>query len=181
MFILQALALGVRGNELDRLLGLLDRTVEALCLNAVDDVHLGFRYTVLLKENTKGLRERFIRVDPPPMEASFSFDDADAFLGNPTGVLALSHDTEDTQPNAQTDVVDHEADTGLNLLISTPESGQEMLSDSSMPGQFSAAGDYSRDEWFALPFTSEAELGKPFMSYFFGIEPGDERYFWDVA
>ncbi|EHK16184.1 uncharacterized protein TRIVIDRAFT_123522, partial [Trichoderma virens Gv29-8] len=66
MYLINALALGVRGNELDRLLGLLDRTVEALCLNSVDDVHLGFRYAVLLKENTKGLRERFIRVNPPP-------------------------------------------------------------------------------------------------------------------
>ncbi|PNP51212.1 hypothetical protein THARTR1_08116 [Trichoderma harzianum] len=46
-------------------------------------------------QNTKGLRERFIRVNPPPMDASFSFDDADAFLGNPTGILAPPHDTED--------------------------------------------------------------------------------------
>ncbi|EHK50923.1 hypothetical protein TRIATDRAFT_181939, partial [Trichoderma atroviride IMI 206040] len=60
MYLINALALGVRGNELDRLLGLLDRTVEVLCLNAVDDVHLGFRYAVLLKENTRGLRERFV-------------------------------------------------------------------------------------------------------------------------
>ncbi|KAK4079059.1 hypothetical protein Trihar35433_164 [Trichoderma harzianum] len=176
MYLINALALGVRGNELDRLLGLLDRTVEALCLNAVDDVHLGFRYAVLLKENTKGLRERFIRVDPPPMQAPFSFDDANAFLGNPTGII----DTEDTQQNVQTDIAGHEVNIGSTLLMSTPESGQEILSVSSMPDQFPVAGDFSRDEWFALPF-SEAELGKPFMSYFFGIEPGDERYFWDIA
>lgn len=157
-------------------MGLLDRTVEALCLNAVDDVHLGFRYAVLLKENTKGLRERFIRVDPPPMQAPFSFDDANAFLGNPTGII----DTEDTQQNVQTDIAGHEVNIGSTLLMSTPESGQEILSVSSMPDQFPVAGDFSRDEWFALPF-SEAELGKPFMSYFFGIEPGDERYFWDIA
>lgn len=163
------------------MLGLLDRTVEALCLNAVDDVHLGFRYAVLLKENTKGLRERFIRVDPPPMQAPFSFDDANAFLGNTTGVIASTHDTEDAQPNVQTDVAYHEADTGPNFLMSTPESGQEMLTESSVPDQFPVAGDYSRDEWFALPFTSEAEFGKPFMSFFFGIEPGDERFFWDIA
>lgn len=156
------------------MLGLLDRTVEALCLNAVDDVHLGFRYAVLLRENTKGLRERFIRVSPPPIEASFTFDDANAFLGNPT-------DIEDAQPNIQTDIANHEANTGPNFLMSTPESGQEMLSESSLPDQFPVAGDYSRDEWFALPFTSEADLGKPFMSLFFGIEPGDERFFWDIA
>ncbi|KAK0763365.1 hypothetical protein N5P37_002742 [Trichoderma harzianum] len=176
MYLINALALGVRGNELDRLLGLLDRTVEALCLNAVDDVHLGFGYAVLLKENTKGLRERFIRVDPPPMQAPFSFDDANAFLGNPTGII----DTEDAQQNVQTDIAGHEANIGPTFLMSTPESGQEMLSVSSMPDQFPMAGDFSRDEWFALPF-SEAELGKPFMSYFFGIEPGDERFFWDIA
>ncbi|KKP00436.1 hypothetical protein THAR02_07466 [Trichoderma harzianum] len=179
IYLINALALGVRGNELDRLLGLLDRTVESLCLNAVDDVHLGFRYAVLLKENTKGLRERFIRVDPP-LEASFSFDDADAFLGNTTNILAPPQDTVAMQPNAQTNMTDHEANTRPSFLMSTPESGQEMLSESSMHGQFSAAGDYSGDEWFALPFY-EAELGKPFMSYFFGIESGDERFFWDIA
>ncbi|KAL7916891.1 hypothetical protein GGI35DRAFT_434229 [Trichoderma velutinum] len=181
MYLINALALGVRGNELDRLLSLLDRTVEALCLNAVDDVHLGFRYAVLLKENTKGLRERFIRVNPLPMETPFFFNDADAFLGNPTAVLAPPHDTEAAQPNVPPDVEDLEADTGSNFVMSTPESGQELVNENSVPGHFPAAGDYSRDEWFALPFTSEAELGKPFMSYFFGIEPGDERYFWDVA
>ncbi|KAL6791075.1 hypothetical protein J3E68DRAFT_411888 [Trichoderma sp. SZMC 28012] len=181
MYLINALALGVRGNELDRLLGLLDRTVEALCLNAVDDVHLGFRYAVLLRENTKGLRERFIRVSPPPMQAPFSFDDANAFLGDTPGILAPPHDIEAAQPNIQTDIANHEANTGPNFLMSTPESGQEMLSESSIPDQFPVAGDYSRDEWFALPFTSEADLGKPFMSLFFGIEPGDERYFWDIA
>ncbi|UKZ68266.1 uncharacterized protein TrAtP1_009301 [Trichoderma atroviride] len=179
MYLINALALGVRGNELDRLLGLLDRTVEVLCLNAVDDVHLGFRYAVLLKENTRGLRERFVRVDPPPAEASFTFDDADAFLATP----APPNETEIAQSNVQTGILDHETgtDTGASFLISTPESGQEMLSENSMPSHFLEAGGYSRDEWFALPFTSEAELGKPFMSYFFGIELGDERYFWDVA
>ncbi|UKZ56040.1 hypothetical protein TrVGV298_009865 [Trichoderma virens] len=182
MYLINALALGVRGNELDRLLGLLDRTVEALCLNSVDDVHLGFRYAVLLKENTKGLRERFIRVNPPPMEVvSLSFNDADAFLGNSPGILAPPHYTEVAQSNIQTELADHEADAGPNFLMSTPVSGEEMLSENPMPGHLPATGDYSRDEWFALPFTSEAELGKPFMSYFFGIEPGDERFFWDVA
>ncbi|UKZ81781.1 hypothetical protein TrVFT333_009554 [Trichoderma virens FT-333] len=177
-----ALALGVRGNELDRLLGLLDRTVEALCLNSVDDVHLGFRYAVLLKENTKGLRERFIRVNPPPMVVvSLSFNDADAFLGNSSGILAPPHYTEVAQSNIQTELADHEADAEPNFLMSTPVSGEEMLSENPMPAHLPATGDYSRDEWFALPFTSEAELGKPFMSYFFGIEPGDERFFWDVA
>ncbi|KAL5084215.1 hypothetical protein Trisim1_012208 [Trichoderma cf. simile WF8] len=181
MYLINALALGVRGNELDRLLGLLDRTVEALCLNAVDDVHLGFRYAVLLRENTKGLRDRFIRVSPPPMQAPFSFDDANAFLGDTAGILAPPHDIEAAQPNIQTDMANHEANTGPNFLMSTPESGQEMLSESSIPDQFPVAGDYSRAEWFALPFTSEADLGKPFMSLFFGIEPGDERFFWDIA
>lgn len=159
------------------MLGLLDCTVEALCLNAVDDVHLGFRYAVLLKENTRGLRERFVRVDPPPVEASFTFNDADAFLAIPVP----PNETEVAQSNVQTEIPDHEADTGPNFLMYTPESGQAMLSENSMPSHLPEAGDYSRDEWFALPFTSEAELGKPFMSYFFGIEPGDERYFWDVA
>lgn len=162
---------------MDRLLDLLDRTVEALCLNAVDDVHLGFRYAVLLKENTRGLRERFIRVDPPPVEASFTFNDADAFLTN----LAPPNETEVAQISVQTEIPDDRANIGPNFLMYTPESGQEMLSEMSMPSHLPAAGDYSRDEWFALPFTSEAEFGRPFMSYFFGIELGDERYFWDVA
>ncbi|GAD96298.1 fungal Zn binuclear cluster domain containing protein [Paecilomyces variotii No. 5] len=179
MYLINALALGVRKDELERSLSLLDRTIEALCANATDDVHLGFRYAVLLREHTKGLRQRFVRIDTPPADFSFTFNDADAFLRNIPGNQSESEDNNGTQPIPQEGVMGQSPPL---LQTSTLGPGQDLSGDPFGPGQLSGAQDYAQDEWFALPFASSGEdVGRAFMPYFFDIDACDDRFFWDIA
>jgi hypothetical protein len=58
----QTLALGVREDELDISLDLIDKIAQALRTHIVDDLHQGGIFASLLERYTKSFRERFVRV-----------------------------------------------------------------------------------------------------------------------
>ncbi|KAL4953972.1 hypothetical protein BDW69DRAFT_205481 [Aspergillus filifer] len=59
IFLLKALALGVRKTKLQDSLHLLDEAVAALLSNPLDDIHLVSRYATLLKTHVSRLRQTF--------------------------------------------------------------------------------------------------------------------------
>ncbi|KAL4901629.1 hypothetical protein BDW74DRAFT_187247 [Aspergillus multicolor] len=59
IFLLKALALGVRKTKLEESLHLLDTAIAALLSNPLDDIHLASRYATLLKTHVSRLRQTF--------------------------------------------------------------------------------------------------------------------------
>ncbi|KAL4930921.1 transcription factor domain-containing protein [Aspergillus undulatus] len=59
IFLLKALALGVRKTKLQESLHLLDAAIAALLSNPLDDIHLVSRYAILLKTHVSRLRQTF--------------------------------------------------------------------------------------------------------------------------
>ncbi|KAL4998698.1 hypothetical protein BDV10DRAFT_201182 [Aspergillus recurvatus] len=59
IFLLKALALGVRKTKLEESLYLLDTAISALLSNPLDDIHLASRYATLLKTHVSRLRQTF--------------------------------------------------------------------------------------------------------------------------
>ncbi|KAL5343183.1 hypothetical protein BJX70DRAFT_408806 [Aspergillus crustosus] len=59
IFLLKALALGVRKTKLQESLHLLDAAVAALLCNPLDDIHLVSRYATLLKTHVARMRQTF--------------------------------------------------------------------------------------------------------------------------
>lgn len=60
IFLLKALALGVRKTKLQESLHLLDAVIAALLSNPLDDIHLVSRYATLLKTHVSRLRQTFV-------------------------------------------------------------------------------------------------------------------------
>jgi len=60
IFLLHALALGVRKTKLQESLHLLDAAIAALLSNPLDDIHLVSRYATLLKTHVSRLRQTFV-------------------------------------------------------------------------------------------------------------------------
>lgn len=58
VFLLKALSIGVRNDQLGEAFEILDKTVEALDSTVLDDVHLGGSYAKLLKSHVDLLRQR---------------------------------------------------------------------------------------------------------------------------
>jgi hypothetical protein len=59
IFLLKALALGVRKAKLEESLHLLDAAIAALLCKPLDDIHLASRYATLLKTHVSRLRQTF--------------------------------------------------------------------------------------------------------------------------
>lgn len=59
VFLLKALSIGVRNNQLRAALNILDRSINALRSSVLDDMHLANRYTTLLDIHVKQLRKGF--------------------------------------------------------------------------------------------------------------------------
>ncbi|KAL8870394.1 MAG: hypothetical protein Q9174_003553, partial [Haloplaca sp. 1 TL-2023] len=62
MFLLKTFALGDKEDEVSVSLQLLDRTIEALRMSVVDDVHLSLRTADLLEGLTSKIRNKFVRL-----------------------------------------------------------------------------------------------------------------------
>ncbi|KAH8705052.1 putative C6 transcription factor [Talaromyces proteolyticus] len=60
IFLLKALSLGVRHAKLQESLDVLDRSIQALRSNILDDVHLASRYAILLEVHVSRLRRNLV-------------------------------------------------------------------------------------------------------------------------
>ncbi|KAL4803611.1 hypothetical protein BDV18DRAFT_36713 [Aspergillus unguis] len=77
IFLLKALALGVRKTKLQESLRLLDAAIAALLSNPLDDLHLVSRYATLLKTHVSRLRQTFASsIQPESQDNERSQDQA---------------------------------------------------------------------------------------------------------
>ena len=60
IFLLKALSLGVRNDQLQSALDVLDQTIQALKTSNLDEVHLAARYATLLETHVERLRQGFL-------------------------------------------------------------------------------------------------------------------------
>ncbi|RJE19227.1 C6 transcription factor [Aspergillus sclerotialis] len=76
IFLLKALALGVRRSKLQESLRLLDQAIDALKSGQLEDVHLVSAYASLLETHVSRLRQTFISCDQAEEETDQSAQDA---------------------------------------------------------------------------------------------------------
>ncbi|CAG7935162.1 unnamed protein product [Penicillium salamii] len=95
IFLMKALALGVRNSKLQEALQILDRAIAALLDTEQDDVHLRSRYAALLQTQVSRLRESLVSSyavghEPDSYDPSMDIDLSDAAFNN---WLALPFDS----------------------------------------------------------------------------------------
>ncbi|CAG8129908.1 unnamed protein product [Penicillium olsonii] len=95
IFLMKALALGVRNSKLQEALQILDRTIAVLLDTEQDDVHLRSRYAALLQTQVSRLRESLVSSypashEPDPYDLSMDMELSDAAFNN---WLALPFDS----------------------------------------------------------------------------------------
>jgi hypothetical protein len=163
--------------------------VQALRLNAVDDVHLGIRFASLLGNHMNGLRERFVRVYNPVATSTFGLQET-LYAGHqtPTSIDAELR-SEFLQQRETIPSRSSRSDMNISipsLLEQARNSSEGTKNNPYMQSGLSAVGEdevLSGNDWFTLPFdvSTNDVLENTFMQSFFEIDPVDTRFFWDIS
>ncbi|KAL5046084.1 hypothetical protein BDW71DRAFT_214789 [Aspergillus fruticulosus] len=104
IFLLKALALGVRKTKLEESLHLLDTAISALLSNQLDDIHLASRYATLLKTHVSRLRQTFASSGGLDDQNNETTQDENGESEQPLGTaFALNTHTMDLSANADLD------------------------------------------------------------------------------
>ena len=167
----------------------MDRSVQALRLNAVDDVHLGIRFASLLGNHMKGLRERFVRVQNPVATFSFSLQDTHYAGYHPPTSMDAEFRSEFFQQQAAIPSQSSRPDMNYNIpssLEQASNSGGGAKNNPYMQSRLPVTGEdeiLSGNDWFTLPFDAltNDDVENTFMQSFFEIESADTRFFWDIS
>lgn len=85
IFLMKALALGVRNSKLQEALQILDRAIAALQDNNQDDAHLQSQYAALLQTQATRLRRSLVSLNVPVVHSKSHFQD-----GQPTPAIPAS-------------------------------------------------------------------------------------------
>lgn len=163
--------------------------MQALRLNAVDDVHLGIRFASLLGSHMKGLRERFVRVYNPV--ATFPFGLQETLYAGPQPPTSIDAEfrSEVLQQQEAISSQSSRPDMNYNMpssLEQASNSGGGTKNNPYTQSRLPAAGEdeiVSENDWFTLPFDASTNdvVENTFMQSFFEIEPADTRFFWDIS
>ncbi|KAL4988700.1 hypothetical protein BDW68DRAFT_187032 [Aspergillus falconensis] len=104
IFLLKALALGVRKTKLEESLHLLDTAISALLSNQLDDIHLASRYATLLKTHVSRLRQTFASSGGLDDQNNETTQDENGESEQPLGTaFALNTHTMDLSAHADLD------------------------------------------------------------------------------
>lgn len=156
IFLMKALSLGARQAKLRESLDILEKTIQALKSNALDDIHLSSRYATLLDLHVSRLRRNLL-VSSKGMKNS---------RGTTT--------TSITGPPSQ-----HDNGTGISnatMVNSTPIS-QGMSDISLIP----SLNDMAADDWLSLPFDpSMAPFGISSGGQIPALEGGALDFIWNL-
>lgn len=163
--------------------------MQALRLNAVDDVHLGIRFASLLGNQIKGLRERFVRVQNPVATFPFSLQETLYAGYQPPTSIDAEFRSEFLQQQEAIPSQSSRPDMNYNIPSSpqqTSNSGGGAKSNPYMQSRLPLTGEdeiLSGNDWFTLPFDASTndDVENTFMQSFFDIEPADTRFFWDIS
>ncbi|PWY91903.1 C6 transcription factor [Aspergillus sclerotioniger CBS 115572] len=151
IFLMKALSLGTRPAKLCESLDILDRCVQALKSNALDDIHLSSRYAALLEMHVSRLRRN---------------------------LFASSRSTKHSyRPTTQQSMApSHSMDNDNGPMMDVPVS-QHMADVSFIPSLSGVAA----DDWLSLPFDpSMAPFGISTGGQFPAYEGGALNFIWNL-
>ncbi|PWY78263.1 C6 transcription factor [Aspergillus heteromorphus CBS 117.55] len=152
IFLMKALSLGTRPAKLCESLDVLDRSVQALKSNALDDIHLSSRYAALLEMHVSRLRRNL-------------------FASSRTG----RHSHRPPVQSAMAPSQGMDDGTPINQMV-TPVS-QNMADVGFIP----SFNDIAADDWLSLPFDpSMAPFGISTGGQFPAYEGGALNFIWNL-
>ncbi|OOO10667.1 Zn(2)-C6 fungal-type DNA-binding domain [Aspergillus oryzae] len=152
IFLMKALSLGTRQSTLRESLDVLERSIQALRSNALDDIHLSTRYAALLDMHVARLRRN---------------------------LLASSKTVKSNQGTASRPSmgVSSSTDHGSN----TPMMDISMSQNISDMGYIPSLNDIAADDWLSLPFDpSMAPFGISSAGQFPAYEGGALNFIWNL-
>ncbi|RAQ60350.1 Zn(II)2Cys6 transcription factor [Aspergillus flavus] len=152
IFLMKALSLGTRQSTLRESLDVLERSIQALRSNALDDIHLSTRYAALLDMHVARLRRN---------------------------LLASSKTVKSNQGTASRPSmgVSSSTDHGNN----TPMMDISMSQNISDMGYIPSLNDIAADDWLSLPFDpSMAPFGISSAGQFPAYEGGALNFIWNL-
>ncbi|KAE8374610.1 hypothetical protein BDV26DRAFT_269629 [Aspergillus bertholletiae] len=152
IFLMKALSLGTRQSTLRESLDVLERSIQALRSNALDDIHLSTRYAALLDMHVARLRRN---------------------------LLASSKTVKSNQGTASRPSmgVPSSTDNGNN----TPLMDISMSQNISDMGYIPSLNDIAADDWLSLPFDpSMAPFGISSAGQFPAYEGGALNFIWNL-
>jgi hypothetical protein len=151
IFLLKALSLGVRHAKLQESLDVLDRSIQAMRSNILDDVHLASRYATLLEVQVSRIR------------CNFAACTKSSGMSNGT---TRPSSTAPQLPSKNNDLLGKQNNTGL----------QELSEVSFSP----SLGTSAADDWLSLPLDpSMAPFGTNGRQ-FSGVEDGTLDFIWNL-
>ena len=151
IFLLKALSLGVRNNQLQSALEVLDQTVQALKTSNLDEVHLAARYATLLDTHVERLRQGFI-TNAQKQQVG----------GGPPGDYANR--------------VGEQAPPSNGDIPPMPT----MNTNSAEPMDFLALTELPPDDWLSLPFDPSMAPFAPMGSVDFGLNDSALDFIWNL-
>ncbi|KAE8392812.1 C6 transcription factor [Aspergillus alliaceus] len=152
IFLMKALSLGTRQSTLRESLDILERSIQALRSNALDDIHLSTRYAALLEMHVARLRRN---------------------------LLASSKTVKNSQGTASRPSMGVPSSTGHGN--NTPMMDVPMPQNISEMGFIPSLNDVAADDWLSLPFDpSMAPFGISSAGQFPAYEGGALNFIWNL-
>ncbi|KAL2870467.1 putative C6 transcription factor [Aspergillus lucknowensis] len=151
IFLMKALSLGARQAKLRESLDILERCIQALKSNALDDIHLSTRYAALLETHVSRLRRNLL--------ASSKAVRGDYGCTTRSSMAALNTDTEGSTPTMDAPAPNPMPDLGFAPSFN----------------------DLPADDWLSLPFDpSMAPFGITGGGQFPAYEGGALNFIWNL-
>ena len=155
IFLMKALSLGARQAKLRESLDILERTIQALKSNALDDIHLSSRYATLLNLHVSRLRRNLL---------------VSSRGKNSRGTTTTSSTCPPSRPDNGT------GNGNSTMVNSTPLS--HGMSDISFN---QSLNDMAADDWLSLPFDpSMAPFGISSGGHIPALEGGALDFIWNL-
>ncbi|KAL1966948.1 hypothetical protein VTN77DRAFT_3692 [Rasamsonia byssochlamydoides] len=181
IFLLKALSLGVRHAKLQESLDVLDRSIQALRSNILDDVHLASRYAMLLEVHVSRLRRNLVASCSKPAGMSMSVSHSHSHSTtrpSSTGPAPLQLQ----QPRSRTGNGEQQAEEQPSVTTFTAPSSStnENNTNTTTTGISSRVVDDEEDWLFSLPFDPSMAPFGPGGGQFSGFEGGTLDFIWNL-
>jgi hypothetical protein len=192
IFLLKALSLGVRHTKLQESLDVLEKSIQALRSNILDDVHLASRYAILLEVHLSRLRRNLVA-----SSSSVAMNKVGAGVGAGITVMPSSASTtrnstrpSSTQPFFRSGEPDPNANRMYTSNPNSDHSSDDVTMAQTMPQSSSyATGNESAgpvpmvddNDWlFSLPFDPSMAPFGPSGGQLSGFDGGTLDFLWNL-
>jgi hypothetical protein len=195
IFLLKALSLGVRHAKLQESLDVLDRSIQALRSNILDDVHLASRYAILLEVHVSRLRRNLVassssisKMGAVSSSSATTIDSSNAGGGATaytTAAAAAGFGLPPTVSNGQTTTRPSSTQSFLRGGQGEERESDELMTPvsaaPSLVNESGGTGLITDDEWmFSLPFDPSMAPFGPGGGQLSGFDGGTLDFLWNL-